>query len=89
MDELLINDQSNKEIVSKLDDLIPKLMKDQDIVGLSYTIIKNASFVHSNSFGLSIDETKEKLKIDSILDTGSLTKPIFAYECFYYVLKMV
>lgn len=74
----LIN-QSVEKIISTLNDLIPVFMEREQVVGLSLAIIQKSQMVWNKAFGLKNVETKEILSTDTLLDAGSLTKPVFAY----------
>ncbi|HEX8287733.1 MAG TPA: serine hydrolase [Pyrinomonadaceae bacterium] len=70
---------------TQLEKLIPKLMKDGDVLGLSVAIVKNGEVSWHRGFGVKNVETKEPVTDDTVFEAASLSKTVFAYA----VLKMV
>lgn len=70
---------------SKLTSEIKKIIKAEEIPGLSIAIINNNEIVYHEVFGVANTETQELVTKQSMFEGASLSKPIFAY----FVLKMV
>lgn len=77
--------QQSNEIGARLDQIIPKLMKEGEVPGLSIVVIQNAQIVFERSYGMKNFQTHEPLKEDMIFEAASLSKPVFAYS----VLRLV
>jgi len=75
----------NGQSANNLEKLIPRLMKDADVPGLSLAIIRNGEVSRHRGFGVKNVETKEPVTDDTVFEAASLSKPVFAYA----VLKMV
>jgi CubicO group peptidase (beta-lactamase class C family) len=78
---------SKERLAATLDPLIPKLMKDGDVPGLSLAVVKNGRVAWSRAYGVrsSTAETPVPINDDTIFEAASLSKPVFAYA----VLKLV
>lgn len=74
-----------KTIIKDLDQRIPKLMKQANIPGLSVAIIENADIVWAKGFGVVDSKTKEPVTNNTVFESGSLTKPAFAYAILKFV----
>jgi CubicO group peptidase (beta-lactamase class C family) len=70
---------------TEIDKFIKYQMDSLQMPGLSITIINNGKIVYHNAFGIANVETKAIVDEQSIFETGSLSKPVFAY----FVMKMV
>ena len=75
----------NEQSVNNLEKLIPRLMKDADVPGLSLAIIRNGEVFWHHGFGVKNTETKEPITDNTVFEAASLSKPVFTYA----VLKMV
>jgi CubicO group peptidase (beta-lactamase class C family) len=75
----------NEQSVNKLEKLIPQLMKDADVPGLSVVIIRDGEVYWHHGFGVKNAETKEPITDNTVFEAASLSKTVFAYG----VLKMV
>ena len=75
----------NGQSLNKLETLVPQLMKDSDVAGLSVTLIKNGDVFWHRGFGVKNADTKEPIADDTVFEAASLSKTVFAYA----VLKMV
>jgi CubicO group peptidase (beta-lactamase class C family) len=74
-----------KEIVTHLERLIPQLMNEGDVPGLSIALIREAKVFWQKGFGVKHAQTKEPLDKSTVFEAASLSKPVFAYA----VLKLV
>jgi CubicO group peptidase (beta-lactamase class C family) len=73
-----------EEIISRLEKLIPQLMTDGDVPGLSIALIQNSEIVWHHGYGVKNSQTKEPVTDDTLFEAASLSKPVFAYA----VLKL-
>ena len=73
-----------EEIVSRLEKLIPQLMTDGDVPGLSIALLQNSEVVWHHGFGVKNAQTKEPVTDTTMFEAASLSKPVFAYA----VLKL-
>ena len=65
--------------------LIPRLMKDGDVPGLSLAVVRDGTIAWHAGFGVKNAETGGAVADDTIFEAASLSKPVFAY----LVLKLV
>lgn len=73
------------QAVARLERVIPQLMRDAEVTGLSVALIKDAKIVWHKGFGIKNAQTKALMNSSTVLDAGSLSKPVFAYA----VLRLV
>lgn len=73
------------EIVARLEALIPRLLSDGDVPGLSIALVRDGKVAWHRGFGLANASTKDPVTDDSVFEAASLSKPVFAYA----VLKLV
>ena len=75
----------NDELIVRLEEVIPRLMKEGYVPGLSIAVIRNGKLAWNYGFGVKNAETKEPVTEDTVFEAASLSKPVFAYA----VLKLV
>ena len=75
---LLVN-TSIDDLSNSLDRVAPRLMEENDVVGLSVAVIRNNEVAISRSFGHSSLESKKPISDQTVYKAASLGKPIFAY----------
>lgn len=71
-----------KEDLSLLDDvekLVPNLMKEFNVPGLSGAIIKGGKTIWNRAFGVKSTESKEPVDLETGFEAASVSKTIFAY----------
>jgi CubicO group peptidase (beta-lactamase class C family) len=73
------------ELSARLEKLVPQLMKDGGVPGLSVLVIHDNRIFWQRAFGLSNADTKQSITDDTVFEAASLSKPVFAYG----VLKLV
>jgi CubicO group peptidase (beta-lactamase class C family) len=73
------------EVVARLEALIPRLLSDGDVPGLSIALLRDGKVAWHQGFGLANAATKDPVTDDSVFEAASLSKPVFAYA----VLKLV
>src|SRR5688500_8418819 len=64
--------------------VIPRLMEDGEVPGLSIVVIRDAKVAWHRAYGLANAETGAPLTERTIFEAASLAKPVFAYA----VLKL-
>ena len=74
-----------KELTSRLERIIPQLMREGEVPGLSIVLIRDAKVFWHQNFGVKNADTQAPIADDTIFETASLTKPVLAYG----VLKLV
>ncbi|HKP85161.1 MAG TPA: serine hydrolase [Blastocatellia bacterium] len=75
---------SKNELIARLENVIPRLMKEGEVPGLSIALIRNSEILWHRGFGVKNAETKEPAGNDTVFEAASLSKPVFAYA----VLKL-
>src|SRR5215831_16691210 len=73
-----------EQIVARLEQRIPQLMKDGDVPGLSIGLLRDGELVWHHGFGVKNTKTNEPVNDDTVFEAASLSKPVFAYA----VLKL-
>ena len=81
----LKTDLKKAELAARLERLIPQLMADGSVPGLSALLIRDNKVFWQRAFGVMNVETKQPVTPDTIFEAASLSKPVFAYG----VLKLV
>jgi CubicO group peptidase (beta-lactamase class C family) len=77
--------EKKEQTIARLEKLIPQLMKDGDVPGLSIALLQKAEVVWHQGYGVKNSQTKEPVTDSTIFEAASLSKPVFAYA----VLKLV
>src|SRR5262245_64585511 len=67
------------ELIAELSDSIPRLMDEHRVPGLSIAVIRDASLLWTQGFGIKSVSTKEPVTPDTVFEAASLSKPAFAY----------
>jgi CubicO group peptidase (beta-lactamase class C family) len=75
----LKTDVKKEELAARLEKLIPQLMTDGGVPGLSVLLIHDNRVFWQRSFGVTNVETKQPVTADTIFEAASLSKPVFAY----------
>ncbi|HYJ46559.1 MAG TPA: serine hydrolase [Pyrinomonadaceae bacterium] len=71
-------------MASRLEQLIPQLMKEGGVPGLAILVIRDGKVFWEREFGVKNAETKEPVDADTVFEAASLSKPVVAYT----VLKL-
>jgi CubicO group peptidase (beta-lactamase class C family) len=72
------------ELAARLESLIPQLMKEGDVPGLSALVIRDGKVFWQHAFGVMNADTKQPVTDTTVFEAASLSKPVFAYA----VLKL-
>jgi CubicO group peptidase (beta-lactamase class C family) len=75
----LKTDVKEAELNARMEKLIPQLMKDGVVPGLSALVIRDGRIFWQKAYGVSNVETKQPVTNDTIFEAASLSKPVFAY----------
>src|SRR5215831_2930347 len=73
-----------EQVIAKLEQGIPQLMKDGDVPGISIALLRYGELVWRHGFGVKNTKTNEPVTDDTVFEAASLSKPVFAYA----VLKL-
>lgn len=76
---------SRKHLIPRLERIIPRLMKEGDVPGLSIALVEGGEVFWHKGFGVKDADTKEPVSGGTVFEAASLSKPIFAYAA----LKLV
>jgi CubicO group peptidase (beta-lactamase class C family) len=68
-----------EELAARMEKLVPQLMKDGLVPGLSVLVIRGNRVFWQRSFGLANVETKQPVTDETVFEAASLSKPVFAY----------
>jgi CubicO group peptidase (beta-lactamase class C family) len=74
-----------EQIVARLENVIPRLLVEGKVPGLSVALVQKGELVWHHGFGVKNAETKEPVVANTTFEAASLSKPVFAYA----VLKLV
>src|SRR5262245_48967772 len=73
------DDTLTKSLIADLAKSIPVWMSKTFVPGLSIALIKDATLVWSQGFGVKSTVTKEPVTAETVFEAASLSKPAFAY----------
>ncbi len=76
---------SVRELNARLGTVIPRLMTEGKVPGLSIVVIRDSKVFWQRPFGVTNAETKQPVTNDTVFEAASLGKPVLAYA----VLKLV
>ncbi|HEU0179811.1 MAG TPA: serine hydrolase [Blastocatellia bacterium] len=74
-----------EQVIAKLEQSIPQLMKEGDVPGLSIGLLRDGELVWRHGFGVKNTKTNDPVTDETVFEAASLSKPVFAYA----VLKLV
>lgn len=77
------------EKMAAIDAFIAQQMEAFDIPGLSLAVIENGEVTHVRSYGVADRENNIPVKMSTLFETASLSKPVFAYFTMMQVDKAV
>jgi hypothetical protein len=66
------------QVIARLEERLPRLMKEADVPGLGIALIRDGELVWHHGFGVKNSKTKEKVDDTTIFEAASLSKPVFA-----------
>jgi hypothetical protein len=65
--------------IAELEQLIPKLMEENRVPGVSIALIKDANLVWRRGFGVKDGKSQEPVDNDTVFEAASVSKTVFAY----------
>lgn len=74
-----------EQIIARLESVIPRLLEEGIVPGLSMALIQKGELAWHHGFGVKNSQTKEPVVANTMFEAASLSKPVFAYA----VLKLV
>ncbi|HKQ74360.1 MAG TPA: serine hydrolase [Blastocatellia bacterium] len=74
-----------EQVITKLEQRVPQLMKDGDVPGLSIALLRDGELAWHHGFGVKNTKTNEPVADATVFEAASLSKPVFAYA----VMKLV
>jgi CubicO group peptidase (beta-lactamase class C family) len=77
--------ESAAQLAASLDTLVPALLKDGDVPGLSLAVVRGGRMFWHRSWGVKDAATGAPIDDETIFEAASLSKPVFAYA----VMKLV
>ena len=75
----LKNGVPSETLIADFEKLIPKLMEEAIVPGLSIALIKDARVFWRRGFGVKDSESKEPVDNDTVFEAASVSKTVFAY----------
>lgn len=79
-------------VVAELERLIPKLMAEGGVPGVSIVLLQDAKPICRRAFGVKDTETGDAVDADTIFEAASVSKSVFAYlilkQCEHRVLNL-
>ncbi|HMF58388.1 MAG TPA: serine hydrolase [Pyrinomonadaceae bacterium] len=77
--------ENRSQLASRLERLIPQLMEQGFVPGLSIALVRNGEIFWHGGFGVRNAQTREPVTDNTVFEAASLSKPVFAYA----VMKLV
>src|SRR5688572_10199365 len=66
-------------LLADVEKLIPRIMMESNIPGLSAAIIRNSKVIWNKAFGVKDNRSKEPVDVDTVFEAASISKTAFAY----------
>jgi CubicO group peptidase (beta-lactamase class C family) len=81
----LQNKTKQAQLIARLENVIPQLMKDGDVPGLAIALVRDGNLIWQRGLGVKSTKTNDPVNDETVFEAASLSKPVFAYA----VLKLV
>lgn len=78
-DLLKAGQNDNGSILADVEKLIPRLMTEFNVPGLSAAIIRDGKLIWNKAFGVKDNASKEPVDIETVFEAASVSKTVFAY----------
>ncbi len=78
-DLLNANQNDTAELLAEVEKMIPRLMTEFKVPGLSAAIIRNGKLIWNKPFGVKNNTSKEPVDIETVFEAASVSKTVFAY----------
>ncbi len=69
----------NDELLADVEKLIPPLMAEFSVPGLSAAIIRDGKRIWNKAFGVKSSDSREPVDTDTVFEAASVSKTVFAY----------
>lgn len=76
---LSANPSDNDLILADIEKLIPRLMTQFNVPGLSGAIIRDGKLIWNKAFGVKHNESKEPVDTETVFEAASVSKTVFAF----------
>ncbi len=73
------------EVINKIENLTPELMKEFNVPGVSIALIRNNEIAFTKNFGVKDSRTSSPVTNETMFEACSMSKPVFAYVVFKLV----
>lgn len=70
---------SSRTMIADLEKLLPKLMEEFVVPGLSLALVKDGKLLWRQGFGVKDNHSKEPVDNDTVFEAASVSKTVFAY----------
>lgn len=78
-DLLKAQQNDNPSLVADVEKLIPRLMTECKVPGLSAAIIRDGKLIWNKAFGVKSNASKEPVDVETVFEGASVSKTVFAY----------
>jgi CubicO group peptidase (beta-lactamase class C family) len=78
-DLLKANQNDNALLLADVERLIPRLMREFNVPGLSAAIIRDGKLIWNKAFGVKNNASKEPVDTKTVFEAASVSKTVFAY----------
>lgn len=69
----------NDLLMADVEKLIPRLMAEFKVPGLSAAIVKNGKLIWNRAYGVKSNDSKEPVDTNTVFEAASVSKTVFAY----------
>src|SRR5688572_27975002 len=76
---LSANSNDGDLFLADLEKLIPRLMAQFNVPGLSGAIIREGKLIWNKAFGVKNNESKEPVDTETVFEAASVSKTVFSY----------
>jgi len=73
------NQNDNSLLLADVEKLIPRLMTEFNVPGLSAAIIRDGKLMWNKAYGVKNNTSKEPVDIETVFEAASVSKTVFAY----------
>lgn len=74
-----IFNKTKDSLLADVEKLIPRLMKEFKVPGLSAAIIRDGKLIWNKAYGVKSNTSQEPVDINTIFEAASVSKTVFAY----------
>src|SRR5258705_11293079 len=73
------SDGKGRAKIVELEKMIPRLMEESVVPGVSIALVKDGKLLWRRAFGVKDSATKEPVDNDTVFEAASISKTVFAY----------